>query len=353
MVELASVLAGPSVGMFLAELGAEVVKIEPPGKGDVTRSWKLPSEDPQSTVSAYFASCNAGKQHRFVDWRTDAGRKEVQALLAKADILLTNFRDFTTVDTWLTPETRFKENPRLIYCQLDGYESEPGRPAYDVVLQAETGYMSMNGSPESGPLKMPLAFMDLITAHQMKEAILLSLYRREKNGEGCLIRSSLERSALAGIANQSTNWLMAGHIAKPMGSLHPNIAPYGETFTCSDGKPIVLAVGNDKHFAKLATLLGHPQWSLDDRFSTNKQRVIHREALSREMAPAFKTQAAEQWAKLFQQANIPAGVIRSMDEVHAGPIARDMVWEEEMEGQPTKRLSSLGFSITSAGAILS
>lgn len=348
VVELASVLAGPSVGMFLAELGAEVVKIEPPGKGDVTRSWKLPTEDPDSPVSAYFASCNAGKLHRFIDWRTPEGSNEVRQLILQADILLTNFRDFTSVDSWLRPEALFAENSRLIYCQLDGYESEPGRSAYDVVLQAETGYMSMNGTPESGPVKMPLAFMDLITAHQMKQAILLSLYQREKTGVGSLIRASLERSALAGIANQSTNWLMAGHVAKPMGSLHPNIAPYGETFTCSDGQPIVLAVGNDRHFEKLCALLGHVEWSRNERYSTNKARVIHRDALARDLAPAFLTKPAGVWSDLLKSESIPAGEIRSMDQVHDNPIAREMVWKEDMEGHPTERLSSLGFKISSA-----
>lgn len=343
VVELATVLAGPSVGMFLAELGAEVVKVEPPNGGDVTRSWKLPSEDPASPVSAYFAAANAGKTHRTLNWKTDQDQAALSTLLQAADIVLTNFRDFDRCPAFMAPETLQQTNPRLIFCQLDGYESQPGRPAYDVVLQAETGYLSMNGHPDTGPVKLPLAFMDLLAAHQMKQAILLALYEREKTGKGSVVRCSLERSALAGLANQATNYLMAGHVAQPSASLHPNIAPYGETFECKEGGLIVLAVGSDVQFQRLCILLELAELPTDPRFLTNANRVTNRGALAALMKNTWVNKTAAEWSALCMDTGVPAGVVRSMDQVFTGPFAESMLWKETIDGVVTVRPSTLGF----------
>lgn len=345
VVELATVLAGPSVGTFLAELGAQVMKVEHPSRPDVTRSWKLPSEAADAPVSAYFSSANAGKEYIQLDWKAQADQHVLLEMLSTADVLLTNFRDFSRCPQVLQPQAFTLRNPRLIYCQLDGYSSTPGRVAYDVVLQAESGYTAMNGTPESGPTKLPLAFMDLNAAHQMKQAILLALYEREKTGKGALIRCSLERAALANLANQATNWLMAGHVPKPIGSLHPNIAPYGETFTCADGELLVLAVGSNTQFEKLTALLGL-DLAADPRFATNADRVVHRKALAALLAPKLEAQPVAHWTERLQAADVPAGHVRSMDQVFASDYAQSLLWEEEIDGTPTVRPTTMGFTVS-------
>ena len=349
VVEMATVLAGPSVGMFLAEIGADVVKIEHPNGGDVTRSWKLPSESSTAKVSAYFAAANAGKTYQALDWKSETGQNELGALLQEADIVLTNFRDFDRCPASVSPSQLAELNPRLIYCQLDGYESQPGRPAYDVVLQAETGYLSMNGSPASGPVKLPLAFMDLLAAHQMKQALLLALYQREKTGKGQLIRCSLERSALAGLANQATNYLMGQHIPKPSGSLHPNIAPYGESFVCGGGGLIVLAVGSDVQFERLCKVLDLPALPQDDRFRTNHDRVSNRAVLSGLMQDKWLAQSAEDWSSTCIREGVPAGVVRSMDQVFTRQFAESLLWRETIDGVETVRPTSIGFRMGGLG----
>lgn len=345
VVELATVLAGPSVGTFLAELGATVIKVEHPDRPDVTRSWKLPSEAPSTSISAYFASANAGKEYIQLDWKSTQDQHVLLEMLGTADVLLTNFRDFSRCPGVLQPAAFTLRNPRLIYCQLDGYSSTPGRAAYDVVLQAETGYTAMNGTPESGPTKLPLAFMDLNAAHQMKQAILLALYEREKTGKGALIRCSLERAALANLANQAANWLMGNHVPRPTGSLHPNIAPYGETFTCVDGQLLVLAIGSNAQFAGLLEVLGL-NLAGDPRFATNADRVVHRTALADLLTPVFAQETAAHWSQLFQAKAIPAGQVRSMDQVFASDYAQSLLWEEDIDGQPTVRPTTVGFSVS-------
>ena len=345
VVELATVLAGPSVGTFLAELGAKVIKVEHPNRPDVTRSWKLPSEDPDGPVSAYFCAANAGKEYIQLDWKATQDQHKLLEILGTADVLLTNFRDFARCPRVLHPQAFTLRNPRLIYCQLDGYSSSPGRAAYDVVLQAETGYIAMNGTPQSGPTKLPLAFMDLNAAHQMKQAILLALYEREKSGNGALIRCSLERAALANLSNQATNWLMAKHVPEPIGSLHPNIAPYGETFACADGNLLVLAVGSNAQFASLSDALGLGL-AEDPRFATNAQRVVHRTALAALLAPVFTNETAAHWVEKFRANAIPAGQVKRMDQVFDNAYAKSLLWKESMNGVVTVRPTTLGFTVS-------
>lgn len=346
VVELASVLAGPAVGMFFAELGAEVVKIENPSQGgDVTRSWKLPNEDKDSKVSAYWAAVNYHKEHLFLNLKDPDEMKQVKTLISEADILLTNFKKGTDKKLGIEYGSMKKVNPKLIQCHLKGFDSDENRTAYDVVLQAETGYMSMNGTPESGPVKIPLAIMDLFAAHQMKQAILIALWKREQTGLGSYLEASLEKCALGNLANQASNYLMANHVPQRMGSLHPNIAPYGETYNCSDDKQIVLAVGNDKHFKLLCEILGDPEIASDQRFIDNYNRVIHREEMSELLGPLFKKFSRDDLMKRIIALKIPAGAILNMKEVFENPIAQEMVREEVVGGVHTRRVSSIGFEI--------
>ncbi len=244
VVETAAVLAGPSVGMFFAELGARVVKLENARTGgDVTRKWKLPSESAEATVSAYFSSVNHGKEHHLVDLAGAEGRALLDSLVTRADVLITNHLADDAEKLGLERERLRSLNPRLLHGHVRGYELDRSRPAFDVVLQAEAGYISMTGSDVDHPAKLPIAMIDLIAAHQLKEGLMLALYQRERSGKGAYVEISLEKAALTGLINQASNWLMAGHEARPIGTLHPNIAPYGELFTCADGGRIVLAVG--------------------------------------------------------------------------------------------------------------
>lgn len=260
VIELSSVLAGPLVGTFFAELGAEVIKIENiKTGGDVTRSWKLSTENPEESISAYYAAANYGKTSLLKNLKKDSDFQEILTLIKKSDILIANFKPGDAQKLKLDFETLRPINPSLIYGEITGFGENDPRVAYDVVLQAETGYMSMNGEHGYPPLKMPLAFIDILTAHQMKEGILCALLQRSADGKGRKVTVSLYNSAIASLANQASNWLMNKHIPKKIGSLHPNIAPYGETFQCQDGKWIVLAVGSDQQFAKLAVLLELPE----------------------------------------------------------------------------------------------
>lgn len=346
VVETAGVLAGPAVGLFFAELGARVVKVENPRVGgDVTRRWKLPEEDPASPVSAYFSSVNLGKEHRFIDLATADGRTELDALLAQADVLISNHMDKDAGKLGLAGERLRTLNPKLVHGHIRGYARNPARPAYDVVLQAESGYISMTGTHADQLAKLPVALIDILAAHQLKEGLLLALMQRMKTGEGAYVETSLEEAALTGLVNQATNWLMAGHVARPLGTLHPNIAPYGELFRCADGGHIILAVGSDAQFTKLCGVLGLPGLITDPRFAANPQRVAHRTELAAALAGAMERLAAPDLLAQLETAGVPAGAVNRMDQALASPASAGMVREELMEGRPTKRISGNAFRI--------
>ena len=344
VIELANVLAGPATGLFFAEMGAEVIKVEHPDGGDITRKWKLPTEDPESSVSAYYCSVNWHKKVVQPDLRTDAGRQEVYDLVKEADVVIANYKPGDDIKLGMDYATLKAINPNLIYAHLTGFGANDQRTAFDVVLQAETGFMSMNGNPESGPVKMPVALIDVLAAHQMKAGILTALIKKMKTGEGSYVSVSLYESAVAALANQASNYLMAGHIPQRMGSLHPNIAPYGEIFQTKDQQSIVLACGTDKQFANLCAVLNLPELIHDERFSTNPARVIHRSALANLLQPAFQQQDLETVLTALHEAKVPVGAIRDMAGVFAEPMAREMVLEETIEdGTPTKRVKTVAF----------
>ena len=315
VLELASVLAGPLVGTFFAELGAEVLKIENRMTGgDITRQWKLPSESAGTPVSAYYLSANWGKKSVFMDLSQPSEQAEIQKLLEHTDILILNFKSGDAEKFGLGWENLSAKFPRLICLQISGYGPGDPRPAFDLALQAETGFMSMNGTKDSGPLKMPVAFIDLFAAHQSKEGILTALYSREKSGKGALVSVSLLDSALASLANQGSNFLIAGENPQACGSLHPNIAPYGETFRCGDGKFLVLAVGNDKQFGRLCLECGIPEAATDPRFIHNIDRVKNRSAFQKLIENWFLQFPADEISVKFQSAEIPCSVVRSVSE---------------------------------------
>lgn len=347
VVELATVLAGPSVGMFFAELGAEVIKIEHPSLPDVTRSWKLPSENGQDAVSAYFSSVNYRKQYQPLNLTDPNDLAALKELIRESDILLMNFKKGDDVKFGLTTAEVHALNPKCIIGRITGFGDESDRVAYDLILQAETGFMSMNGTADSGPVKMPVALIDVLAAHQLKEGILVALLERERTQRGCDVSVSLYDAAVSSLVNQASNYLMENHIPQRIGSLHPNIAPYGELFQTADGQLITFAIGSDTHFRKLCQFLGKNDLPEDARFQSNADRVRNRTILSEQLQEGLRRHTAEALNAAMQQVHVPMGIIRSLDAVFAEPSAEALVREETIAGKPTKRVTSIAFTIRS------
>lgn len=345
VLETATVLAGPAVGMFFAELGARVVKVEPP-QGDVTRAWKLPSEPSESPVSAYFSSVNHGKEHLRLNLKQAGDRVRFDALLREADVLITNHLQEDAQKLGLDRERLRAIRPSLIHGHIKGFAAQPARPAFDAVLQAETGWISMTGADAEHLAKLPVAVIDVLAAHQLKEGVLVALLQRARTGRGAYVEVALEEASLAGLMNQASNHLMTGAVAAPMGTLHPNIAPYGELFTCGDGGRIILAVGSDAQFEALCAVLGLLSLPHDERFSSNRARVIHRAALAEALAPAFRAAERDALLARFIAAGVPAGAVRRLDEVLRSPAAKGMLVEQVLDGLPTVRLRGNAFRIT-------
>jgi crotonobetainyl-CoA:carnitine CoA-transferase CaiB-like acyl-CoA transferase len=347
VIETAGILAGPSVGLFFAELGAQVVKLENVRTGgDATRQWKLPQEDPASPISAYFCSVNWGKEHRLIDLKSAAGKAEMDALLTRADLLITNHLAANATELGLDRARLRSLNPRLVHGHIKGFADQAERPAFDVVLQAETGYISMSGTDGDHLAKLPIALIDVMAAHQLKEGLLIALLQRERSGEGAYVEVSLEEAALSGLINQASNHLMTGAVARPIGTLHPNIAPYGETFCCADGGRIILAVGTDAQFRALCRTIGLPHLPDDTRFSSNTERVRHRIALAQELAAPIAEQARKPLLDALIAAGVPAGAVLDIAEVMRTPAAQAMVLEDEVDGRPGRRIRGNAFRLT-------
>lgn len=348
VVELSSVLAGPAVGFFFAELGAQVIKIENKRSGgDVTRSWKLPSEDPSVSTSAYFSSVNWGKQHLFLDLKEPKDREACLELIREADILITNFKQGDDHKFGLTFEAIKTMNPFIIYGAISGFGADSERIAYDLILQAETGFMSMNGTPESGPVKMPVAFIDLFAAHQLKEGILVALLQQQKKHQAYKVEVSLYDAALASLANQATNWLMAKHLPQRMGSKHPNIAPYGELFQTADEEWVTFGIGSNRQFQQLCNELGIVELAQEALFSENKKRVENRLELADRLRPLVEKRNADELIEQLIDARVPAAKIKDLSEVLSEDAAKQLILEEEVEGQLTQRIRGTIFKIRS------
>ena len=313
LIELASVLAGPSVGQFFAELGARVVKVENPLGGDVTRSWRAPGQA-AGAISAYFACCNYGKESVALDLRDGRERDLVLRLIDQADIVTMSFRKGPAERLGLGAEELTRRNPRLIVGRITGYGMGDRRAGYDAVIQAESGFMSINGDPDSGPVKMPVALTDVLAAHQLKEGLLLALLRRQMSGRGGVVDVSLIESAVSALANQATNYFATGRVPRRVGSAHPNIAPYGTVYSAM-GEELVLAVGNDAQFRALCETLGRSELADDTRFLTNRDRVQHREALEHLLVEAIGTWSRDELLGALNEAGVPAGAVNWLSEV--------------------------------------
>lgn len=323
VLELANVLAGPAVGQFFAELGADVLKIEAPG-GDVTRSWRLANEQPKDGRSAYFCAANWGKKSRVLDLRNANDRAALEPLLAEADVLLMSYKAGDAARFGLEAEVLLEKYPRLVVGEISGYGDNDARVGYDAIVQAEAGFTYLNGNNTADYHKMPVALVDLLAAHQLKQGLLLALWQRDKSGKGSVVRVNLLDSALASLANQATNYLVGGVVPQPMGSEHPNIVPYGSIYRTADGAGVVLAVGTDKQFAALCQLL---DLELPEAWTTNAQRVLHRAEVNGALAEKISQWQAAAFLSASQAAHIPAGRVNTMPEAMALARARGLLLE--------------------------
>ena len=280
VLELANILAGPITTMAFAELGARVIKVENPHtRGDATRGWKLTTEPVDTDISGYFSCANWGKESIACDFTCAAGREVVHALARRADIVVVSFKPGDEVKLALDYPTLHALNPRLIYGQVTAYGPSDPRPGFDAILQAEAGFTYLNGEPDGPPTKMPVALIDLLLAHQLKEGLLLALLKRERTGQGALVTTSLFEAGVASLANQATNYLVGGQVPRRMGSEHPNIVPYGSILTCADGREVVIAAATERQYRELVRALDLAELAEDPAYATGQQRVQQRDEL--------------------------------------------------------------------------
>jgi crotonobetainyl-CoA:carnitine CoA-transferase CaiB-like acyl-CoA transferase len=318
VVELARILAGPWAGQLLADLGAEVVKIERPGTGDDTRHWGPPFAP--DGASAYFHSCNRGKRSLAIDLETTQGQAQVRALAAEADVLVENFKVGGLSKYGLDHPSLSALNPRLVYCSITGFgQTGPysARSGYDFIIQAMGGAMSLTGEPDGAPQKSGIAYADMFTGLYAGVAILAALRERDRSGRGAHIDMALLDTQVAVLANQALNWMVSGDVPTRMGNGHVNLVPY-QAFRVGDGE-LVVAVGNDAQFRRLCGILGLTALADDPRFQTNPARVINRTTLIPVLEEAMLERKREELAEVLEAAGIPAGPINSVDAVFADP----------------------------------
>jgi crotonobetainyl-CoA:carnitine CoA-transferase CaiB-like acyl-CoA transferase len=308
VLDLSRVLAGPYCTMILADLGADVIKVERPGSGDETRSWGPPYAGGES---AYYMSVNRGKRSVAIDLSTPEGQKQALDLAADSHVVIENFRVGTADRMGLGYDDVAARNPRVVYCSITGFGSDrepPGRPGYDFVAQAESGLMSITGQADGEPTKAGVAVVDVLTGLHASSAILAGLYK----GEGERIEVSLLDSGLAALVNVAQNTLITGEEPQRHGNAHPNIVPY-ETFEAKDGW-LAIAAANDGLYDRLCDVLEAPELKNDERFATNPNRVQNRHTLIPLIASRIEEKPAEEWLTALAKAGVPAGKIQSVPE---------------------------------------
>ena len=334
VVELARILAGPWAGQLLADLGAEVVKVERPGSGDDTRGWGPPFVEGEGSA-AYFHACNRGKSSVALDFETEEGRERARALATDADVLIENFKVGGLAKYGLDYPSLSALNPRLIYCSITGFGQDgpyAPRAGYDFMIQGMGGIMDLTGDPAGEPQKIGVAFADIFTGVYASNAILAALHGREKTGKGCHIDMALLDTQVAVLANQAMNYLVSGEAPRRLGNAHPNIAPY-QTFQVQDGW-VIVAVGNDAQFAKLCTLIGLPGLAADPEYRTNRDRVRNREPLAAALAAAIGQRRRDELLRALAAAGVPAGPINTVAEVFADPQVAARGLRLDFDGVP-------------------
>jgi crotonobetainyl-CoA:carnitine CoA-transferase CaiB-like acyl-CoA transferase len=332
VADFSRVLAGPYATMLLADLGAEVIKIERPGSGDDTRAWGPPWHEGQAT---YFMSVNRNKRSVALDLHTDDGLTAAQLMAVRADVVVENFKPGTFDRLGLGYDTLRADNPALIYCSITGFGREGGRdlPGYDLLVQAVGGLMSMTGSRPDEPVKVGVALVDVITGLHAAVGILAALQHRTATGEGQCVEVNLLSSLLSGLVNQSSGYAAAGFVPQIMGNRHPSIAPY-ESYPTAD-QTLVIAVGNDRQFRNCSAVLGHVEWADDARFATNPLRVENRVVLNELMSASLVTRSAADWFASLCAVGVPCGPINDLAGAFALAEQCGLAPIVDSEGVPT------------------
>jgi len=325
VLDLSRVLAGPWCTMILADLGAEVIKVENPNGGDDTRHWGPPYIGGEA---AYYLCANRNKQSIAIDLSKPQGQAIVRALAARADVVVENYKLGGLDRFGLDYASLAAINPALIYCSISGYgRASPiaERPGYDYVIQAEGGLMAVTGPVDGEPMKVGVAVADLYTGMAAAQAILAALIARDRDGVGQHIDMALYDCQLAMMANVGAAYLASGNEPRRYGNGHPTVVPY-QVFDTSDGR-VVIAVGNDRQFAGLCTLIGRPEIAADARFTRNSARVDNRDALLALLVPLIAERPTESWLQGLRAAGIPCGEVRGIGAALSAPetLARDMV----------------------------
>tara|TARA_Y100001934_G_scaffold156998_1_gene187994 strand:- start:2677 stop:3855 length:1179 start_codon:yes stop_codon:yes gene_type:complete len=328
VLDLSRVLAGPWAGQMLADLGADVVKVERPGAGDDTRAWGPPylrdGDGRDTSEAAYFLSANRNKRSITIDFTQPAGQQQVRELVQRADVLVENFKVGGLAAYGLDYASLQALNPRLIYCSVTGFGQQgpyAKRAGYDFMIQAMGGLMSITGKADgeegAGPVKVGVALTDILTGLYASNAILAALAERARSGLGQHIDLALLDVQIACLGNQALNYLTTGVPPKRLGNAHPNIVPY-QDFPTADGD-FILTVGNDGQFRKFCEVAGHPEWSADARFATNSARVANRAELVPLIRQVTVFRTTAEWIATLEQAGVPCGPINDLAQVFADP----------------------------------
>ena len=314
VIDLTRVLAGPYCTMMLGDLGADIIKIEVPGRGDDTRHWGPPFT--KGGESAYYLSANRNKRSMTLNLKSEEGLEILKKLIAKGDVLVDNFKTGTLSRWGLDYETLQEIRPGLIYCTVTGYGYTgpySSRPGYDLIVQATGGFMSITGPENGDPSRAGVAIADISTGMFAANAILAALYSREQTGKGQRIDMSLLDSQVALLSYAATNYFVSGSITNRLGNAHPNIVPY-QSFKARD-MHFVLAVGNDKQWEIFCKSINKPEWIDDEKYSTNALRVSNRKQLIDQLSKLFATQNAGYWLEIFDKVGLPSGPINELDQV--------------------------------------
>jgi len=325
VLDLTRILAGPLCAQILGDMGADVIKIEPPRTGDDTRSWGPPFTGGES---AYFLGINRNKRSVTLNMATKAGQEILAQLIKRSDVLVENFK-LGTLEKWGFGNDWLEQNaPQLIRCSITGYGSrgpDAGLPGYDFILQAESGLMSICGEADGTPTKYGVAIVDVVTGLYACNSVLGALAARNRTGRGQHVEVCLYDSGIAMLINVASNFLVSGKDARRFGNGHPTIVPY-TTYPTADGT-IAVAVGNDGQFARFAEATGHPEWARDPRFAKNPDRVINREAIDSAIADALTADRTEAWITKLRAVGVPCGPINTVAEALSDPhtLAREMV----------------------------
>ena len=329
VIDLSRVLGGPYCGQMLADHGADVIKVEPP-QGDETRLWGPPFD--KEGISAYFAGINRNKRKIALDLAKPEGRDILLKLLEGADVLIENFKTGTMEKWGLGYDALSKKFPRLVHARVSGFGADGplgGYPGYDAMVQASAGLVSVNGSPDGGPVRIGVPVVDLSTGMNACIGILMALYERNRSGTGQFVDATLYDSAIALHQPHAPNYFMAGMKPKLYGNSHGNLAPYANFPT--KGRNIVIGAGNDGQFRKLCQMLGKPEMADDPRFKTNKDRLANKAAMEVELARLTKDRDGEAFANELMQNGVPSGAVQEVPDVMEHPHTkhRNMVWEKD------------------------